>query len=149
LDSLVHPDSGLGTLSTMLGVDARAFDLDAPLPEIPETNASKSAQERVVALARRENLTVRQLAQRVGGYGGSAFVGTPASIADEMQEWLEREACDGFNIMFPTVPAGLDEFVEMVVPELQRRGIFRTEYEGATLRENLGLKRVGNRFFGG
>ncbi len=149
LDSLVHPDSGLGTLSTMLGVDARAFDLDKPLPEIPETNASKSAQERVVALARRENLTVRQLAQRVGGYGGSAFVGTPASIADEMQEWLEREACDGFNIMFPTVPAGLDEFVDMVVPELQRRGIFRTKYEGVTLRENLGLPRVGNRFFGG
>jgi alkanesulfonate monooxygenase len=103
----------------------------------------------VVALARRENLTVRQLAQRVGGYGGSAFVGTPASIADEMQEWLEREACDGFNIMFPTVPAGLDEFVDMVVPELQRRGIFRTKYEGVTLRENLGLPRVGNRFFGG
>jgi alkanesulfonate monooxygenase len=149
LDSLVHPDSGLGTLSTMLGVDARAFDLDKPLPEIPETNASKSAQERVVALARRENLTVRQLAQRVGGYGGSAFVGTAESIADEMQEWLETEACDGFNIMFPTVPAGLDEFVDAVVPELQRRGIFRTDYEGRTLRENLGLKRPGNRFFGG
>ncbi len=149
LDSLVHPDSGLGTLSTMLGVDARGFDLDKPLPEIPETNASKSAQERVVALARRENLTVRQLAQRVGGYGGSAFVGTADSIADEMQEWLETEACDGFNIMFPTVPVGLDEFVDAVVPALQRRGIFRTEYEGRTLRENLGLKRPGNRFFGG
>jgi FMN-dependent oxidoreductase (nitrilotriacetate monooxygenase family) len=147
LDSLVHPDSGLGTLSTMLGTDARAFDLDAPLPEIPETNASKSARERVVDHARRHNLTVRQLAQYVGGYGGKSFVGTPASIADEMQEWLFNEACDGFNIMFPTVPAGLDEFVDMVVPELQRRGIFRKEYEGATLRENLGLPRPPNRFF--
>jgi alkanesulfonate monooxygenase len=147
LDSLVHPDSGLGTLSTMLGTDARAFDLDAPLPEIPETNASKSARERVVDHARRHNLTVRQIAQYVGGYGGKSFVGTPASIADEMQEWLFTEACDGFNIMFPTVPAGLDEFVDMVVPELQRRGIFRKQYEGTTLRENLGLPRPPNRFF--
>jgi len=147
LDSLVHPDSGMGSLSIMLGTDASKFDLDAPLPDIPDTNASKSARERVVDLARRENLTVRQLAQHVGGYLGSAFVGTPASIADEMQDWLETEACDGFNIMFPTVPAGLDEFVDMVVPELQRRGIFRTEYEGTTLRENLGLPRPPNRFF--
>jgi FMN-dependent oxidoreductase (nitrilotriacetate monooxygenase family) len=147
LDSLVHPDSGLGTLSTMLGTDARAFDLDAPLPEIPETNASKSGRERTIEHARAHNLTVRQLAQYVGGYGGKSFVGTPASIADEMQEWLFSNACDGFNIMFPTVPAGLDEFVDMVVPELQRRGIFRKQYEGTTLRENLGLPRPPNPFF--
>jgi alkanesulfonate monooxygenase len=147
LDSLVHPDSGMGSLSIMLGTDAAAFELDAPLPEIPDTNASKSARERVIELARRNHWTVRQLAQHVGGYPGSAFVGTPASIADEMQEWLETEACDGFNIMFPTVPAGLDEFVDLVVPELQRRGIFRTEYEGTTLREHLGLRRPANRFF--
>jgi alkanesulfonate monooxygenase len=147
LDSLVHPDSGLASLSIALGTDASKFDLDAPLPEIPETNASKSARERTVAHARRHNLTVRQLAQYVGGYAGKSFVGTPGSIADEMQEWLFTDACDGFNVMFPTVPAGLDEFVDMVVPELQRRGIFRKEYEGATLRENLGLPRPGNRFF--
>jgi alkanesulfonate monooxygenase len=147
LDSLVHPDSGLASLSIMLGTDASGFDLDAPLPEIPETNASKSARERTVELARANHFTVRQLAQHVGGYPGSAFVGTPAQIADEMQEWLESAASDGFNIMFPTVPAGLDEFVDMVVPELQRRGIFRTEYEGTTLREHLGLQRPANRFF--
>ena len=130
-----------------MGCDASNFDLDKPLPEIPETNQSKSAQERVIALARRHNLTVRQLAQHVGGYSGKSFVGTPTSIADEMQLWLESEACDGFNIMFGTVPAGLDEFVDGVIPELQRRNIFRTEYEGKTLRENLGLPRPKNRFF--
>jgi alkanesulfonate monooxygenase len=100
-----------------------------------------------VALARRENLTVRQLAQRVGGYGGLQIIGTPGEIADTMQEWLETEASDGFNVMFHTVPSGLDEFVEQVVPELTRRGIFRREYEGRTLRDHLGLPRPINRFF--
>ena len=95
----------------------------------------------------RENLSVRQLAQRLGGYSGLAFVGTPETIADEMQEWLFSEGSDGFNIMFPYLPAGLDDFVERVVPELQRRGIFRTEYEGPTLRDNLGLPRPKNQFF--
>jgi FMN-dependent oxidoreductase (nitrilotriacetate monooxygenase family) len=147
LDSLVHPDSGMASLSIALGCDASKFDLDAPLPDIPETNASKSGRERVIARARRDNLTVRQLAQIAGGYGGHALVGTPATIADEMEEWLESRACDGFNIMFPYVPGGLDDFVDRVVPELQRRGLFRREYEGATLRENLGLPRPENRFF--
>ena len=149
LDSLVHYESAIGSLSIALGVDARAFDPDGPLPEIPETEHSKSGRERAIAIARRENLTVRQLAQRLGGYGGAAIVGTAQTIADEMQEWLESRACDGFNVMFPFVPAGLDEFVDQVVPELQRRGIFRTEYEGTTLREHLGLPRPENRFFAG
>ncbi len=147
LDSLVHPESGVPNLSMRIGVDASGFDLDAPLPEIPQTNASQSGRDSLVALARRDNLTVRQLAQIVGGYGGLQMVGTPAEIADTMQQWLETEASDGFNVMFPTVPAGLDDFVNMVVPELQRRGLFRREYEGATLRENLGLRRPPNQFF--
>ena len=147
LDSLVHPDSGLAALSIALGTDASGFTLDAPLPPIPETNASKSGRDRVLAMAGRENLTVRQVAQRLGAYGGSALVGTPARIADHMQEWLEAEACDGFNIMFHTVPAGVDEFVDNVVPELQRRGIFRRAYAGTTLRDHLGLRRPPNRFF--
>ena len=147
LDSLVHYDSAIASLSIALGTDASRFDPDGPLPEIPETNASKSGRERAIALARRENLTVRQLAQRLGGYGGPAIMGTPAMIADQMQEWLETRACDGFNIMFPYVPGGLDDFVDRVVPELQRRGLFRREYEGATLRANLGLPRPENQFF--
>ena len=147
LDSLVHPDSGMASLSIALGCDASGFDLDAPLPEIPDTNASKSSRQRIIDRARRDNLTVRQLAQTAGAYGGLSLVGTPQMIADQMQLWLEENACDGFNVMFPTVPAGLDEFVDLVVPELQRRGIFRREYEGKTLRENLGLPWVPNRFF--
>ncbi len=147
LDSGVHYASAIASLSIALGTDASVFDPDGPLPPVPETNASKSGRERVIALAEREGLTVRQLAQRLGGYGGLAFVGTAASIADSMQEWLETEGCDGFNIMFPWLPGGLDAFCEKVVPELQRRGIFRREYEGRTLRENLGLPRPANRFF--
>jgi alkanesulfonate monooxygenase len=147
LDSLVHYDSGIHSLNGMLGYDVSGFDPDGPLPEIPPTNASQSARDRIVATAKRENLTIRQLAARVGSYSGNAFVGTPATIADGMQRWLEGNACDGFNIMFPFLPEGLDDFVDKVIPELQARGLFRTEYEGATLRENLGLARPPNRFF--
>jgi alkanesulfonate monooxygenase len=147
LDSRVHPDSGIASLSIALGHDASGFDLDAPLPEIPESNASKSGRERVIERARRDNLTVRQLAQIAGSYGGLAMVGTPAMIVDQMEEWFFGRACDGFNIMFPWVPGGLDEFVDRIVPELQRRSLFRREYEGRTLRENLGLPRPANRFF--
>jgi FMN-dependent oxidoreductase (nitrilotriacetate monooxygenase family) len=148
LDSLVHYDSAIASLSIALGTDAMRFDPDGPLPDIPETNQSKSGRERAILLAQRENLTVRQLAQRLGGYGGMAFVGTPATIADTMEQWLVEEGSDGFNVMFPYLPAGLDDFVDRVVPELQRRGIFRREYEGRTLRENLGLPRPANQFFG-
>jgi alkanesulfonate monooxygenase len=147
LDRLVHPDSGMGALSIALGVDARGFDLDAPLPDIPETNQSQSGRQRVLERARRDKLTVRQLAVALGGYGGLSFTGSAKTIADEMQHWLESDACDGFNIMFPTIPGGVEDFVRLVVPELQRRGIFRKEYAGTTLREHLGLPRPGNQFF--
>ena len=148
LDSLVNYDSGIAAVSIALGVDARKFDPDKPLPDdIPETQASKSGRDRVIALGKQENLTVRQIAGRLGGYGGLGMVGTPQMIADQMEEWLVGEACDGFNVMFPYLPGGLDDFVDKVVPELQRRGLFRKEYEGQTLRENLGLPRPDNRFF--
>ena len=147
LDSLVHYESAIASLSIAIGHDATKFDPDGPLPDIPETNASKSGRERAISLAKRENLTVRQLAQRFGGYAGLSFVGTPKTIADEMEQWLVEDGSDGFNIMFPYLPAGLDDFVDRVVPELQRRGIFRQEYEGRTLRENLGLPRPANKYF--
>jgi FMN-dependent oxidoreductase (nitrilotriacetate monooxygenase family) len=147
LDGLVHYDSAVASLSIALGTDASMFDPDGPLPEIPETNQSKSGRDRVIELARRESLTVRQLAQRLGGYAGQTFLGTPASVADEMEEWLESRGSDGFNVMFPYLPEGLDDFVAGVVPELQRRGLFRREYPGTTLRDTLGLPRPENRFF--
>jgi len=147
LDSRVHYDSAIASLSVILGTDASKFDPDGLLPEIPETNASQSGRQRLVDAAARDRLTVRQLAQRVGGFGGLKFVGTAKTIADRMEEWLTGRGSDGFNIMFPFLPAGLDDFVDKVVPELQRRGIFRREYAGATLRENLGLPRPKNRFF--
>ncbi len=146
LDSLVHYDSGIASLSISLGHDASEFDPDGPLPDVPETNASKSGQERVKKLAREEGLTVRQLAGRLGGYSGNAFVGTAKTVAEEMETWVMEGGSDGFNVMFPYLPAGLDDFVDKVVPELQRRGVYRTAYEGATLRENLGLPRPSNRF---
>ena len=148
LDSLVHPDSGISSLSILLGHNIAGVDLDGQLPEIPESNASKSSREKIIERARNERLTVRQLAQWIGGsFGTLELVGTPRTIADAMEAWLLGDACDGFNIMFPVLPQGLDDFVDLVVPELQRRGIFRRHYEGATLRENLGLPRPRNRNF--
>jgi alkanesulfonate monooxygenase len=148
LDSLVHYESALASLSIALGVDASKFDPDGPLPDLPQTNQSRSGQARTVALARRESLTVRQLAQRLGGYSGLGFVGSPKTVADRMEQWFVERGCDGFNVMFPYLPEGLEDFVTKIVPELRRRGLFRREYEGPTLRDNLGLKRPPNRCFG-
>ena len=90
---------------------------------------------------------MRQLAQRYGGYASLAFVGTPATIADQMEEWLLTDGSDGFNVTFPFLPAGLDDVADKLVPELQRRGLFRRDYDGTTLRDHLGLERPINRFF--
>ena len=148
LDSRVHPDSGIATLSSQLGHDISGCDLDGPLPEIPETNAGRTGRQKLIEMAKREKLTVRQLAQRVGGsFGSLEMIGTPETIADQMQAWLEREGSDGFNVLFPWLPGGLDDFCGRVVPELQRRGLFRRDYAGTTLREHLGLPRPKNRFF--
>lgn len=148
LDSLVFHESAISSLNVLLGHDVSGYPLDGPLPEIPETNASKSSREKLIALSRDEGMSIRELAQFVGGsYGLMEMVGTPESIANEMEAWLMSEACDGFNIMFPFLPQGLDDFVNRVVPELQRRGLFRTRYTGTTLREHLGLPRIPNRHF--
>jgi len=148
LQNLIHPQVGLALLSGNIGgFDLSAYPLDGPLPDLPETNLNKSRQKLVTDLARRENLTIRQLYQAIAGARGHRTIwGTPEQIADQLEEWFVNDAADGFNIMPPYLPNGLDEFVELVVPILQQRGLFRTEYEGRTLRENLGLHRPANQF---
>lgn len=147
LDELVHYESAIASLSIALGHDASGFAPDAPLPPIPESNASKTSRTEVLKVAEQEGLTVRQLAQRYGGYSGLAFVGTAETIAEEMAAWLHDQGSDGFNIVFPYLPQGLDDVVEKLVPVLQRRKFFRTDYNGTTLREHLELPRPKNRFF--
>jgi alkanesulfonate monooxygenase SsuD/methylene tetrahydromethanopterin reductase-like flavin-dependent oxidoreductase (luciferase family) len=148
LDSLAHSDSAVASLSIALGTDVSKYDLDGFLPEdLPETNASHTARAAVLALAEKEGLTIRQLASRYGGYAGLAFVGTAESIADEFELWLKEEAADGFTVCFPFLPEGLDNITKKLIPELQQRGLFRSDYKGSTLREHLGLPRPKNRFF--
>lgn len=143
LQSLVDPVVGLGLLTTQLGnIDISQFPLDEPLPELPLTEGSQGKQKVIYEQARSKGLTIRQLYLAVSAGRGHRFVmGTPKDIADQLEEWFVNEAADGFNIMPPVLPDGLTDFVDLVVPELQRRGLFRTEYEGATLRDNLGLER--------
>jgi alkanesulfonate monooxygenase len=143
MQSLVDPVVGIEMLSTVLGTDVSGLPLDEPLPELTRTHVGSQASfENWTSLARRENLTVRELMLRiVGARGKSVIVGSPGQIADHLQNWFENRAADGFNIMAPYLPGAHDDFVDLVIPELQERGLFRTEYEGATLRENLGLAR--------
>ncbi len=148
LDGLVHPDSGIANLSVLLGAHVSEFDLNKPLPELPESNSSQSSRDKLIAMAARDSMTVGQLAQYAGrSFSSLEIVGTANAIVDQMEQWFVEGGCDGFNIMFPFLPEGLNDFVDKVVPELQRRGLFRTEYEGTTLRENLGLPRPANQFF--
>ena len=140
LNRLIHPDHGVAVLSDMVALDLRKFPLDGPLPEVPLTNSQQGRQKVVVDMARRENLTIRQLYQRVAGFRAHRVVcGTAESIADDLETWFSTGAADGFNVMPLTLPFDLEAIVGQLIPELQRRGLFRTEYEGKTFRENLGI----------
>lgn len=145
LQDLVDPRAGIALLGRMIGnFDLSGYPVDGPLPELPVTESGqRSRQQLFVDLARRENLTIRQLYLRIaGGRGHLTLIGTAKQIADELQAWFEQGAADGFNVMPPVLPTGLEDFATLVVPELQRRGLFRTRYEGATLRDRLGLPRA-------
>ncbi|MGA4788397.1 LLM class flavin-dependent oxidoreductase [Nocardia sp. AB354] len=147
---LISPDYALRQLSTQLGIDLTGHPLDAPLPPLPvesEIEGNKSRFTLVKELATQERLTVRQLIGKLGGgRGHRSFAGTPEQIADELQTWFEAGAADGFNIMPPYLPGGLTDFVDRVVPILQERGLFRTEYTADTLRGHYGLAPVESRF---
>jgi alkanesulfonate monooxygenase SsuD/methylene tetrahydromethanopterin reductase-like flavin-dependent oxidoreductase (luciferase family) len=144
------PAYGLRQLSSLVGVELGEADLDRPLPELGDARDVQGHQSRftvVTDLARRERLTVRELLVRLGGgRGHRTFRGTPEQIADTLAEWFAAGAADGFNVMPPLLPSGLEEFVEHVVPLLQRRGLFRLEYTGSTLRDHYGLPRPPNSF---
>lgn len=148
LQSLIHPDVAWSILKQYYkGVDLSKYSLDDPAPELPsDTNTNKSRLKLVKDLAIRGNLTLRQLYLSLStARGHRTILGTPESIADQLEEWFNNGAADGFNIMPPILPTGLEDFVNLVIPILQKRGLFRTEYEGRTLRENLGLRRPSNR----
>jgi alkanesulfonate monooxygenase SsuD/methylene tetrahydromethanopterin reductase-like flavin-dependent oxidoreductase (luciferase family) len=142
LQQLIAPAAGLALLGRMIGnFDLSGYPLDGPLPALPQTDdGQRSRQQLLTALAHGEDLTIRQLYERIaGGRGHFTVVGTAQTVADQMQDWFEQEAADGFNFMAPVLPGGLDDFLAQVVPELQRRGLFRTAYTGATLRAHLDL----------
>ncbi|TGT45139.1 nitrilotriacetate monooxygenase, partial [Mesorhizobium sp. M8A.F.Ca.ET.167.01.1.1] len=143
LQELIPDDVGVALLSSYLSIsDLWRYPIDGPLPELPESEGMKSRQALVIEQARRDGLSIRQLARYFAGARGHwRVVGTAAQIADELQARFEGGAADGFNVMPSWFPGELDAFATLVVPELQRRGLFRTDYEGRTLREHLGLKR--------
>ncbi|WP_145145030.1 LLM class flavin-dependent oxidoreductase [Roseomonas gilardii] len=145
LQELVDPLVGMARVYNVLG-DLSGYPLDGPVPEPTAEPQMRSAVERVMQRVRENGWTIRQLCQEMTGGGGFRIVGTAADVADVMEEWIDAEACDGFNITPNQLPAGCEDFVALVIPELQRRGRFRTEYEGTTLRENLGLKPHVNRY---
>lgn len=144
LQDLIDPSVGVGLISTFLGgIDLSGYPIDGPFPaDLPVGEGWKSRHELFNKLATRENLSIRELYKRVAtGRGHWTLVGTAESIADQLEHWFKTGAADGFNILAPTLPHGLKDFAELVIPQLQRRGLFRTEYTGQTLREHLGLRR--------
>jgi FMN-dependent oxidoreductase (nitrilotriacetate monooxygenase family) len=153
LDRLIKPEYARIQLAKTLRVAPENLPLDRQLPDnLPsedEIEGAKSRYTLIVQLARREKLTVRQLIGRLGGgRGHRTLTGTPVQVANAIQEWFDGGAADGFNIMPPVLPSGLETFVDQVVPILQDRGLFRTEYTGRTLREHYGLERPDNRYTG-
>ncbi|MBV9445412.1 MAG: LLM class flavin-dependent oxidoreductase [Streptosporangiaceae bacterium] len=151
LEQLIIPGYGLAQLAKVLELPASALSLDGHLPESvysrPPVEGAQSRYQLIVELARRDNLTVRQLIGRLGGgRGHRTFAGTPEQVADTIEEWASAGAADGFNVMPPALPSGLESFVDHVIPLLRKRGLFREEYTGATLRDHYGVPRPSSQF---
>ncbi len=147
LKALIDPLVGLSILSSMIA-DLSVYPVDGPMPELADVSMG-SVGRKIVEQARKHNMTVRQVYETYGaGFGMRCVVGSAKDIADDMEEWFTTGAADGFNICPSHLPHAARDFAELVVPELQRRGLFRTEYEGRTLRENLGLPPQRNRHGG-
>ncbi len=152
LQELLHPELGLALLSSRLGHDVTGYGLDEPLPDLPENLAISSRSDMIKAWSREKTAegrlpTLRELCQRFAASRGHySIVGTPGQVADEMERWFKSGACDGFNFVPSVYPTGLNDFVDLVIPELQRRNLFRTAYEGPTLRDLLGLSKPVSRY---
>ncbi len=148
LQSLIHPSVGIAVLEHTIGVGGLdKYPLHEKVPDMGDTNGPLSRQRLLLDAARRENMTLWELClHNAGPRGHLPAIGTPAQVVDIMEHWFKSGAADGFNVMPAWLPGSLDDFVDMVIPELQRRGLFRAEYEAATLRENLGLPQPRSRW---
>jgi FMN-dependent oxidoreductase (nitrilotriacetate monooxygenase family) len=147
LQDLIPDEVGVALLASYLSIrDLSVHPIDGPLPEMPPTDGIQSRQQLIIDLGRRDNLSIRQLARSFAGARGHwQLIGTPTYIADELEARFRGSGADGFNIMPSMFPGGLEDFIELVIPELRRRGLFRETYEGTTLRENLGLSSASSR----
>ena len=152
LQSLIHPTVGRDFLGMLLGdFDLSSYDVDGPLPDVPmdKVHTSQGQAANIYAIARGENLSIRQLWERLAGSRGKlTLVGSYLTLADTMQRWFEAYACDGFILQPSYLPGELDEIAELLIPELQTRGLIRVGYDGTTLRDNLGLTRPPSRYAG-
>lgn len=148
LQDLIPEEVGIQVLSRIVGVDLSAYSPDDPLPDLPDTLGIRAFRNVLQKLSREDGYSIRQLYQHVlPARGHVVFKGSAKQVADMMEEWYRDKACDGFNMVAAYLPGGLEKVVDILIPELQRRGLFRTEYEGTTLRDSLGLPRPENRFF--
>lgn len=147
LQDLIPPEVGVALLSKYIAWDLTGYDVDGPVPVVPQDRGAPTRSALLSDTAQSEGLTIRQLYKRIaGGRGHYQVVGSPTDVVDMMEEWFISGAADGFNVLPPFFPNSLDDFVELVVPELQRRGLYRTAYQGPTLRDNLGLPRPASRY---
>jgi N-acetyl-S-(2-succino)cysteine monooxygenase len=149
LQALIAPSLGVPYLSKLVETDLTGYPLDGPLPDLSgETLGIASFRKTIAEMAARDNLTIRQTYERVlPSMGHVTFRGTAKHVADEMEDWYISQAADGFNVTMPVLPRSLNDFIALVVPELQRRRLFRTEYQGRTLRERMGLPTPENPYF--
>jgi FMN-dependent oxidoreductase (nitrilotriacetate monooxygenase family) len=143
LQSFLSPTNALVLVSNRLGYDVSGYPLDGPVPEPPIGQGTRTFSRVLFETARRESMTLRDLYNLTAAARGHwVLCGTPKRIADTLEEWFVTGAADGFNVLPPYFPGAFDDFVDLVVPELQRRGLFRVDYEGTTLRDHFGLLRV-------
>ena len=144
LQGFVDSTNALALLSDRFGADMAGFDLDGPVPDLQLPDTYHSFAGVLLRKARREGMRLRDVYNLLASARGHwVLCGSAVQVADTLEEWFTTGAADGFNIMPASLPSGLDDFIALVVPELQRRGLFRTGYEGATLRDRLNLPRPG------